>query len=53
MISRSVKDDPFDSHWLKNAGKNPLAEESIKKHGLSSDMIKLLQKIPRCTKGVI
>lgn len=53
MISRSVKDDPFDSHWLKNAGKNPLAEESIKKHGLSSDMIKLLQKIPRRTKGVI
>ena len=53
MISRSVKDDPFDSHWLKTAGKNPLAEEFVKRPGLSSDMIKLLQRIPRRTRSVI
>lgn len=53
MITRSVNDDPFDVHWLKTVGKNPLAEEMIKKHGLSSDMIKMLQRVPRQTKTVI
>jgi hypothetical protein len=53
MITRSVNDDPFDAHWLKTVGKNPLAEEMIKKHGLSSDMIKMLQRVPRQMKTVI
>jgi len=48
MISRSVDDDPFDSHWLKTAGKSTLAEEHVfRRSPLTPDMMKVLQRIPK------
>lgn len=48
MLSRSVTDDPFDSHWLRQAGKNPLAEEQqVYRTSLPADLAIMLRRLPR------
>lgn len=51
MISRSATDDPFDSHWLKQAGKSSLAEEQVKfSTSIPADLRTILHKMPRKNK---
>jgi hypothetical protein len=55
MLQRAVDDDPFDSHWLRQAGKNPLAERAAEqpRTSLPADLAVILRKLPRRERGLI
>ena len=55
MLRRAVEDDPFDSHWLRQAGKNPLAERSDRpqRTSIPADLAIILRRLPRRERGLI
>jgi hypothetical protein len=55
MLQRAGDADPFDSHWLRQAGKNPLAEhaDDRPRTSLPADLAVILRKLPRRERGLL